>query len=180
VSDPEETVCIVQDDGSGDDQACDEEGHRNHYGRNNAENGAYVDSPTGQDDQVFVRAHESCGHWHLHNAHRYGFQAKGEIQDVEVDAQWRSYDVDPNHNCVWNNDYRDGNRLRVLVTVDGETISINWYEQTVEDCETGETHDECQTQIKAGPAGEEDAGCPAGGPPAPPSPDEFPYGRVLP
>jgi hypothetical protein len=42
-----------------------------------------------------------------------------------------------------------------------------------------ETH-ECHTEVHLGPAGEEDAGCPAGGPPSPPSPDTVPYGQVVP
>lgn len=180
VCDPEGTVCFVQDDGSGEDQGCEEDGHLAHYGRNRAEDAVYVDPPTSDDDRLVVTARESCGHWHLHNAHRYGFLAKGQVQDVGIDARWQSYDIDPNHDCEWGNDYRDGDRLWIIVTVDGEPVGVAWWEQTTEDCETGQTSYECHTEVLAEPVASEDAGCPTGGPPGPPSSDAFPYGQVLP
>jgi hypothetical protein len=175
VCDPEQTVCVVQDDGSGEDQHCESDDAE--YGRNDAENAVYVSVPN-TDDEAHVRLHETCGHWHLHNQYRYGANAGADVQDAEVDVRWQEYQVSPNN--FWNNDHEDGTRARVLVTAEGETLGVAWWEQTSGDCNTGEETHECHTEVHLGPAGEEDAGCPAGGPPSPPSPDTVPYGQVVP
>lgn len=178
--DPEGIVCIVQDDGSGEDQACEDSNYLNNYGKNEAQNGVYLDSPTGDDDQLFVKLNEFCGHWHYQDSYRYGLVAGGELQGNDIDVRWQSYDSDPNNNCFWGNDHKDGNRALLIVESGGETVGVAWWDRTTEDCNTGETSEECHTEIHLGPAASEDAGCPAGGPPAPPSPDEVPYGQLIP
>lgn len=177
VCDPTNLVCVVQDDGSPGDPECDD-GYLSSYGANQKSNGVYVN---GGDANAYVRLDESCGHWFFHDAHSWGLSGGANAGGASANVYWRGYDVDANPFCGWGAENRDGTVIGGNVNDGTDKYGVEWRDETTTACGGGAGSTECTTKVFTGALGEDqDLGCPVGAPPGPPSPDEFPYGALIP
>lgn len=173
VCDPTNAVCVVQNDGSPGDPECDD-GYLSSYGVNQKSTGVYVDAGAAT---AYAQAHETCGHWFLHDQHSYGVNGGAEAGGVSARAYWSAYDTTANPSCNWGAQDRDGTVLGVTATYGAGTYGVVWRDDTTSACGGGSGTETCTTDVFTGALGQDqEIGCPVGAPPSPPSPDVFPYG----
>ncbi len=161
------TVCFVQEDGAPNDPTCNA-GYLASYGPVLAQNGVYV-------NDLWIRAYEQCAYWFLSTNHEYGFRASGSVAGTDILVLWRTYEREANPQC----DYGATHLERGDILVRADDFELRWAEATETPCASGTGPTECSTTLRIG-SETEDLGCPLGPPPRPPTPEEFPYGGLLP
>lgn len=161
------TICVVQEDGSPSDPSCDS-GYLASYGPVLAQNGVYV-------DDLWIRAYEQCAYWFISTDHDYGFRASGSVGGTDILVLWRAYEREANPQCNYGATHLE--RSDILVRTDD--FELRWGEATESACPSGAGPTECSTTLQIG-SDVEDLDCPLGPPPRPPTPEEFPYGGLLP